>query len=444
MNRSDNYRTLRMSLEQQLRPMPVVDMHTHLPWRRPGTAHLADLLTYQDIATELETCGISHAQLFSAEDPDERVRAVAKHWKCIGNCTTAWCFLTMARDLFGWNHATLSPGNVDELLERSNDCLAQPGWWQKVLRDHIHAERSVLTLEFDEDAAEADGSFFAPSLRIDSLLNAIEDPDTAVRLSRTTGMKIDSLPAWKNACHEVFRRHKEAGCTYVSFSLPANFVWKSSNISLCAQSFAGLVSGRALGVESLVRLRSHLFEFYVELATEFRLPVVPMIGVMHHAYEDRAGESFPRDLLGFETKMIRGFYALFNDHPDAVFDFILLSPVMSHELTATAKVFPNVHVSGHWWYAFHPHLIRQQLRERLEILPVRKTVGFFSNARHVEWAYGKLMLYKKELSRVLAEHIDEGYWTEEQALEIAQALLSENAKLRYAGLTRENSTSVPA
>ena len=48
------------------------------------------------------------------------------------------------------------------------------------------------------------------------------------------------------------------------------------------------------------------------------------------------------------------------------------------------------------------------MRERLEMLPANKQVGFFSDAYCVEWTYAKAMLVRKQLARVLAENIEHG------------------------------------
>ena len=47
--------------------------------------------------------------------------------------------------------------------------------------------------------------------------------------------------------------------------------------------------------------------------------------------------------------------------------------------------------------------MRQLMAERLDMLPLNKQVGFFSDAYCVEWVYGKARMVQKQLARVLAE-----------------------------------------
>ena len=70
------------------------------------------------------------------------------------------------------------------------------------------------------------------------------------------------------------------------------------------------------------------------------------------------------------------------------------------------------------------------MRERLEMLPANKQVGFFSDAYCVEWTYAKAVIVRKMMARVLAECVEQGPvsrattpWT------IARAILFESPQL---------------
>src|SRR6185436_8852902 len=87
---------------------------------------------------------------------------------------------------------------------------------------------------------------------------------------------------------------------------------------------------------------------------------------------------------------------------------------------------PNLSLAGYWWHNFFPGVIRQVMAERLDMVPANKQIGFFSDAYCVEWSYAKAILVRKQLARVLAEKIDQGQYSKEQALRVAQAILFES------------------
>jgi len=63
--------------------------------------------------------------------------------------------------------------------------------------------------------------------------------------------------------------------------------------------------------------------------------------------------------------------------------------------------------------------------ERLDMLPVNKQVGFFSDAYVIEWTYGKALLIRKQMAQVLAGKIEQGQYSRDEALSIARAILYE-------------------
>ncbi len=92
-------------------------------------------------------------------------------------------------------------------------------------------------------------------------------------------------------------------------------------------------------------------------------------------------------------------------HPELRFQCFVSSRHANQSLCTLARELPNFSLAGYWWHNFFPDIIRQVIAERLDMLPVNKQVGFFSDAYCVEWAYGKAVLVRKQLARVLADKI---------------------------------------
>src|SRR5262249_42222018 len=87
---------------------------------------------------------------------------------------------------------------------------------------------------------------------------------------------------------------------------------------------------------------------------------------------------------------------------------------------------PNLSLAGYWWHNFFPDTIAQMMRERLEMLPANKQVGFFSDAYCAEWSYAKAKLVRRIMARVLNERIELGQLNRSQALAFARAILYES------------------
>ena len=74
------------------------------------------------------------------------------------------------------------------------------------------------------------------------------------------------------------------------------------------------------------------------------------------------------------------------------------------------------------------------MAERLDMLPVNKQVGFFSDAYCVEWTYAKALLVRKQMARVLAEKVEQGQYTVDDALSIARSILFDSPQ-KLLGMT---------
>ena len=88
-------------------------------------------------------------------------------------------------------------------------------------------------------------------------------------------------------------------------------------------------------------------------------------------------------------------------------------------------------VSGGWWHGFTPTTLLTFFRDRLEMLPSTAWNAFYSDGYIVEWIYGKLLVTKNRLALALSGMVDEGFLTEDDALDIARRLLYANAVASY-------------
>ena len=90
---------------------------------------------------------------------------------------------------------------------------------------------------------------------------------------------------------------------------------------------------------------------------------------------------------------------------------------------------PNFSLAGFWWHNFFPDTIRQVMSERLDMVPVNKQVGFFSDAYTVEWSYAKAIIVRKQMARVLAEKVAQGQYSFDEAVSIAREILFQTPQI---------------
>lgn len=114
-------------------------------------------------------------------------------------------------------------------------------------------------------------------------------------------------------------------------------------------------------------------------------------------------------------------------HPDIHFNFHIANMAANQTFCTIARELPNLSLNGYWWHNFFPAFIPRILRERLDMVAVNKIVGYFSDAYCMDWSYIKSRIIRKWTARVLAERIDDGMYTRQTAVRIAEWLLRDSA-----------------
>jgi hypothetical protein len=115
-------------------------------------------------------------------------------------------------------------------------------------------------------------------------------------------------------------------------------------------------------------------------------------------------------------------------HPKLSFSCFLASRHANQAYCTFARELPNLSLVGYWWHNFFPSIIRQVMEERLDMVPVNKQIGFFSDAYCVEWSYAKAKMVLNQLAIVLAQKVAQGQYTRNDAVSIAKSILFDSCR----------------
>ena len=113
------------------------------------------------------------------------------------------------------------------------------------------------------------------------------------------------------------------------------------------------------------------------------------------------------------------------------FELVIGTAANNVDAVQAARIFPNVHVGGMWWYNFRQSTYLASMAQRIEALPACKSALVVSDARCIEWAYGKILFIKTILAQFLYERWRQGWLDEREALRVAREWLHDAAERRY-------------
>lgn len=432
-----DYWKLAAELDKALQAVPILDAHTHLVGGRLGARGLHDILLYHMVISDLYAAGCpdgARLTQFPGEPADDeahrRLKAAAPYIGRIQNTSCFWGVRIILKDLFGWNEPVTERNweRLDALIrERARDTA----WPRRVMRK---ANIPRFCTEFVRRGNGADDDILDFSLEWAFFTRCQwGEYDTALyELERCWGRSPESpspIGGERPPTARVIRSLKDVYAAighYVShipydrvISMATHF---STDIDLRPVSdremIAALKKRAAAGPAE-----RNIYAAYINEALLTAL--APHADTLVFAFS-LAAEPLPHETASrIAQGTLAQLAALISRHPKIRFHCCVASRHANQTLCTFCRELPNFSLGGYWWHNFFPDAIRQIMEERLDMLPVNKQVGFFSDSYCVEWAYAKAVMVRRQLAQVLAQKILQGQYTRGEALVIARTIFYE-------------------
>jgi glucuronate isomerase len=434
----DHSKTLSL-LRKRIGDIEAIDAHTHVNSSHMTARGLHDILLYHMVISDLYAAGCPSGGRLS-EDPEDaetagRIEEAIPLIEHVQNTSCYWLMRTILSDLYDW-HETVTLGNWRELDRRIRRKSTDPDWPREVLR-RAHVEKLCTELPLRGDGSHDDillyslewaffmrnqwGVFDAPVYELEYAWQF----DEPVRPLPVTTSKRESVKRRIATVADVKEAmtHYCRAIPYDQIVSTAHHVSTDMDYALVSdeQMQKALDNRRVAGPAERDIYASYLFEhLLLELEKE---------------HSDLAFQfSLGAEPLPFETgsrlsqATIRQLGEIISRHPRIEFHCYLSSRHANQALCTLCRELPNLCLAGYWWHNFFPSTIAQVIDERLDMLPTNRQIGFFSDAYCLEWLYAKSMLVRTELAEVLANRVERGQYTQNEALQIAGRLLRETPR----------------
>lgn len=429
-------------LKEMLESFPWVDPHTHIDVAHLSARGLDDILLYHMHVSDLYAAGCPDAMRVdedrSTREAHRRLERALPYLDKVANTSTAWGIRLILADLYGW-HEPVTADNWRRLDARIAERAVDRAWPREILRragigrtgTELYRGRDGSCDDLFDYALE--WAFFArtqwgqpdiPLYELERAWNQEEpSPPIPVTFDRATtpppARAIRSVDDVKEAI-----RHYCALIPYGRVLATAQHISTDMDYSLPDDD----------AMNSALRLRDSATDHERDLYASY------ILNLFLAELEKRGDEivfqfSLGAESLPFESgsrlrqRTIGQLAELVARYPRLRFMCFLSSRHGNQSLCTLARELPNLSLAGYWWHNFFPDAIRQVMGERLDMLPVNKQVGFFSDAYCVDWAYGKLQIVSRLLAHVLADKVALGQYTMDDAEKIARGILQDSARL---------------
>jgi len=421
----------REAIHEALEAVRVIDVHCHLRPQKPAADSLADVLLYHHVWVELISSGMPQRELGSSGLPQEiadlelppveRVRRALKYLPNIRNTTLGLMLRWLLADLYGVEE--VSEANLEWLYVYVRERGGDPRWQEEVLRQRCGIEASI--------SVEHTGDPYSPALALGreglpiNLQDGKRSPsEVLASLDAILGREVRTAGDYQEMLAKLIGGWSTRELRFVG-------LWPLPNMTpdLANECEATRLLEKARRGEQLSPRELGSFTYYAVTASLDRLreggprTIQLIVGA----------EVLPphRSLTHWSERFTGALGRLANAYEDFHFNLSSASDLYTQDLGILAKHIPNVSVAGYWWHTFYPYYIRKSLETRLDMVPMNKIVGFFSDAYHAEWCYPKLKLVKQITEDVLVDRVERGWYSLELALELVERLFHRNAKEIY-------------
>jgi len=426
-------------LEQDLKALPMIDCHTHLNPKHLSSRGLHDILLYHMAISELHSAGCPIGTRLS-DDADEkeitnRIEEALPFLDKVMNTSIMWGIRIILSELYDW-HEPITSKNWRKLHAIIGEHAAEASWPRKVMRN-CNVIRASTEWFLRGDGSYDDlfdysleWAFFSRTQQNqnDIPLYELENTWQMEQASPALPVTLKNRPSVAMPVNNVEDVHAavEHYCRLIPYG----------KVVSTAQHISTDIDYRKVSEDEMaetIRNRqdattydrdiyaSYILRAFLEKLEKHGREIVYQFSLGAEPVGDGTGSRLAQ-------KTIQQLGEIIASCPRLHFQCMLASRHGNQSLCTLARELPNLSLAGYWWHNFFPDIIRQIISERLDMLPINKQVGFFSDAYCVEWQYAKAKIVRRILAESLAEKICRGQYSYEQAVAISGYILKDTAE----------------
>ena len=435
-----NTASLAETLDHALASVPILDVHTHLCGPRLAARGLHDILLYHMVISDLYSAGCpSGARLTQFPDwptKDEahgRIQEALPYLRHIENTSGWWGVRIILRDLYNWNEpiTLYNWHRLDDLIRE----LADDGAWARSILKRASIQRTCA--EYCRRGQGEGDDVLQYSLEWGMFMRTQwGEYDTAVYdLERTWGRPPEAPVAilgggGRPATDRTIKTLEDVHAAirhYVDTIPYEQVVSTATGLSTDIDYRLPTDAEMAEALKNRPKATRAERDIYAAYIGEAFLAALEKKGHPILFQFSIGAEPLPFETASrINQHTLAQLAEIVGRHPKLKFQCFVSSRHANQTLCTMCRELPNLSLSGYWWHNFFPSAMRQVMTERLDMLPVNKQVGFFSDAYVAEWSYAKAILVRKQLAQVLAEKVAQSQYSIEEAIRIARAILFES------------------
>ena len=416
---------MRDKLYEEIQQIEVIDTHEHVINREMlGNIgfNLFSALEFDYLKDDLLAVGMDENLLVDkAGDPDSLIDELIPLLRLTQNTSYYRAFFQALRDLHGMSGDCLDPANLKAASDSIHAAYEQDDWYSRVIRDRCKIKYMLR----DMDYMPTEDDFIKPVIRMDNyfILRHKELLQEWIDKERILSMRIAdaeyearvrSLDDYLDIIENDFLKAIDFGAVGIKIAMAYRRTLQFDKVSIDDANRAFKLPNEKTTWADMKAFQDFIMHRIMENAAKYDLPVQIHTGLLA-AGKNVLANTNPLHLTN-----------IFLEFPHVKFDIFHGGFPFMGEIGAQALMFPNVYLDTCWLPLISYESFKNALNEWLSHVPAGKIL-WGGDCSCAEGAYGALYMVQHGLCDVLARKIQEGTFDEEYALEVARAILHDNA-----------------
>jgi len=384
------------SFMEEIMGFDVLDTHTHLVGSRLAAGDFWEIAHYFWLNREMQAAGYPDDAMELPEE--ERIEAFLSAYRASRNTLMNWVFTNIFKNLYGIELKDADSVRQADAAVRASS--ARPEWAQQVA-NKLSIQAFVTNIPEHAEFKNMDRN----AILIPRIDGKIYEWTKQIRDAEQRQEALDEVRA---AIFRLIGDIKKQGCPGVMTTLPGYDAKANETYPLNEANRDQLMMTVLHIVCEALEQNGLLLQLFLGVERSWCNTAVPV-----------------NDPL--RIVKLSGLFDRYN----VVFELVVASELNNLDVVQAAWNYPNVHVGGMWWFNFRASTYRDIMQYRLEALPAVKSSLIVSDARCIEWSYGKILMVKKLIGEFLYQQIQSGWIDYETAVQVAKGWLYDSAAARY-------------
>ncbi|MEW6356349.1 MAG: amidohydrolase family protein [Planctomycetota bacterium] len=417
-NKTDSENELLDELRRAMDDVQAIDCHDRVA-PREQVLECGDMLFHLFVTSCLPRGVVAADPALQQHpaDPAQSWKTLEPHLPNLRNTSAYRCVVEASRLLYDFTGFPLDEKGYAELRERMASAYNQADWYVQALRNRAKVDTVVWAVDSDIPLPEQERDLLLPTPNLDVFIRAHERPYKEL-LEQRYHVKLLEFADLMDLLNEALTEFDEKGVPafWTSFSRFRPLIVRTVGPQEAAAAFRK--PDDQVTPEEARLFQDHIIHQIAERCAALNLPL----------QMDTGAQANPMSVEHSDPCQLAGFVAT---HTRTRFVFLHGGYPFARHLGAQAKTFPNTYVDGSSLAAHSLSAVKEVVGEWIELVPVGKLLLWGGNTARIESAVGSLLLMKDALAEILADRVENGFFSRELAFDLARKILRDVPRRFY-------------